>query len=50
MIAAKELMDGLSVALLTGDTTLTVDQAWEHVKVLLPDRPSEASREGRPST
>jgi AcrR family transcriptional regulator len=30
------LMDGLSVALLTGDTTLTVEQAWEHVKALLP--------------
>jgi AcrR family transcriptional regulator len=30
------LMDGLSVALLTGDTTLTVEQAWMHVKALLP--------------
>jgi AcrR family transcriptional regulator len=30
------LIDGLSVALLTGDTTLTVDQAWQHVKALLP--------------
>jgi AcrR family transcriptional regulator len=30
------LMDGLSVALLTGDTTLTVEQAWQHVKALLP--------------
>lgn len=30
------LMDGLSVALLTGDTTLTVEQAWEHVRALLP--------------
>jgi hypothetical protein len=30
------LMDGLSVALLTGGTTLTVEQAWEHVKALLP--------------
>lgn len=30
------LMDGLSVALLTGDTTLTVEQAWKHVKALLP--------------
>jgi AcrR family transcriptional regulator len=30
------LMDGLSVALLTGDATLTVDQAWEHVRALLP--------------
>ena len=30
------LMDGLSVALLTGDPTLTVEQAWEHVKALLP--------------
>ena len=29
------LMDGLSVALLTGDPTLTVDQAWQHVKALL---------------
>jgi len=30
------LMDGLSVALLTADTTLTVEQAWQHVKALLP--------------
>jgi AcrR family transcriptional regulator len=30
------LIDGLSVALLTGDTTLTVDEAWQHVKALLP--------------
>jgi AcrR family transcriptional regulator len=30
------LIDGLSVALLIGDTTLTVEQAWEHVKALLP--------------
>jgi len=30
------LMDGLSVALLTGDPTLTVEQAWKHVKALLP--------------
>jgi AcrR family transcriptional regulator len=30
------LMDGLSVALLTGDTTLTVEQAWHHVKAILP--------------
>jgi AcrR family transcriptional regulator len=30
------LMEGLSVALLMGDTTLTVEQAWEHVKALLP--------------
>jgi AcrR family transcriptional regulator len=30
------LMDGLSVALLTGDTTLTVETAWEHVRALLP--------------
>ena len=30
------LIDGLSVSLLTGDTTLTVDQAWQHVKALLP--------------
>lgn len=30
------LIDGLSVALLTGDTALTVDQAWQHVKALLP--------------
>ncbi|GAB2811928.1 TetR/AcrR family transcriptional regulator [Lentzea nigeriaca] len=30
------LIDGLSVSLLTGDTTLTVDKAWEHVKALLP--------------
>ena len=30
------LIDGLSVALLTGDTTLTAEQAWQHVKALLP--------------
>jgi len=30
------LMEGLSVALLTGDTTLTVEQAWQHVQALLP--------------
>ena len=30
------LMDGLSVALLTGDTTLTVEQACQHVQALLP--------------
>ena len=30
------LVDGLSVALLTGDPTLTLEQAWEHVKALLP--------------
>jgi AcrR family transcriptional regulator len=33
---ALALIDGLSVALLTGDTTLTVEQAWQHVKALLP--------------
>jgi AcrR family transcriptional regulator len=30
------LIDGLSVALLTGDTTLTLDRAWEHVQAILP--------------
>ena len=30
------LIDGLSVSLLTGDPTLTADQAWQHVKALLP--------------
>jgi len=30
------LIDGLSVALLTGDPTLTAEQAWQHVKALLP--------------
>lgn len=30
------LVDGLSVALLTDDSTLTLDKAWEHVKALLP--------------
>ncbi|MEV5721533.1 TetR family transcriptional regulator C-terminal domain-containing protein [Amycolatopsis mediterranei] len=30
------LIDGLSVALLTGDPTLTGEQAWQHVKALLP--------------
>ena len=29
-------MDGLSVALLTGDTAFTVEQAWQHVKALRP--------------
>jgi AcrR family transcriptional regulator len=38
------LMDGLSVALLTGDTTLTVDQAWRHVKALLPATDSDTQR------
>jgi AcrR family transcriptional regulator len=37
------LMDGLSVALLTGDPTLTVDRAWQHVKALLP-APEPSSR------
>ena len=36
--------DGLSVALLTGDTTLTVDQAWEHVKALLPATDRDTQR------
>ncbi|MGW3961481.1 TetR/AcrR family transcriptional regulator [Amycolatopsis sp. NPDC005003] len=30
------LIDGLSVGLLTGDPTLTAEQAWQHVKALLP--------------
>jgi AcrR family transcriptional regulator len=30
------MTDGLSVSLLTGDPTLTVDQAWGHVRALLP--------------
>lgn len=30
------LIDGLSVALLTGDPTLTAEQAWQHVRALLP--------------
>lgn len=30
------LIDGLGVALLTADTTLTLEQAWEHVRALLP--------------
>jgi hypothetical protein len=34
-------MTRLSVALLIGDTSLTVEQAWEHVKSLLP--PAHAS-------
>ena len=33
---ALALIDGLSVALLTGDPTLTAEQAWQHVKALLP--------------
>jgi len=37
------LMDGLSVALLTGDTTLTLEQAWEHVKALLPATDSDCA-------
>ena len=36
------LIDGLSVALLTGDTTLTIEQAWRHVKALLPTQPRPA--------
>ena len=39
------LIDGLSVALLTGDTTLTAEQAWEHVRALLP----APERGGHPS-
>lgn len=31
------LMDGLSVALLTGDPAYSVELAWEHVRALLPD-------------
>jgi AcrR family transcriptional regulator len=38
------LMDGLSVALLTGDTTLTVEQAWQHVKALLPTSSCDTER------
>jgi len=38
------LMDGLSVALLTGDTTLTVEQAWQHVKALLPTTDRDTQR------
>jgi AcrR family transcriptional regulator len=43
------LMDGLSVALLTGDTTLTVEQAWEHVRALLPtsDQDTQHGRAAR---
>jgi len=37
------LMDGLSVALLTGDTTLTGEQAWQHVKALLPETSRDAA-------
>lgn len=32
------LLDGLSVALLTGEPGLTKDLAWEHVRALLPGR------------
>ena len=39
------LMDGLSVALLTGDTPLTVDHAWQHVKALLPTATSTGAPE-----
>ncbi|MCC9705393.1 TetR family transcriptional regulator [Streptomyces sp. MNU76] len=38
------LMEGLSVALLTGDTTLTVEQAWQHVKALLPAADQDTQR------
>ncbi len=38
------LIDGLSVALLTGDITLTVDQAWQHVKALLPATDRDTQR------
>ena len=41
------MLDGLSVALLTGDPTLTLDQAWEHVRALLPATDREPQR--RPS-
>jgi len=43
------LMDGLSVALLTGDTTLTVEQAWQHVKALLPATDPDTQRKDRPA-
>ncbi|WP_240496647.1 TetR/AcrR family transcriptional regulator [Streptomyces torulosus] len=42
------LMDGLSVALLTGDTTLTVEGAWQHVKALLPAAPPDQPRRAGP--
>jgi len=38
------LVDGLSVPLLTGDPTLTVEQAWQHVQALLPRPDSDAHR------
>jgi AcrR family transcriptional regulator len=38
------LIDGLGVALLTGDTTLTLDEAWTHVKALLPTPQLQARR------
>lgn len=38
------LLDGLSVALLTGDTTLTVEQAWQHVQALLPATDRDTQR------
>ncbi|MEU5266231.1 TetR/AcrR family transcriptional regulator [Amycolatopsis sp. NPDC021455] len=36
------LIDGLSVALLTGDPTLTAEKAWQHVKALLPTTPRDS--------
>jgi hypothetical protein len=41
------LMDGLSVALLTGDPALTAEQAWQHVKALLPTPHSDTPRKTR---
>jgi AcrR family transcriptional regulator len=41
------LIDGLSVALLTGDSTLTVEQAWQHVKALLPATDRDTRRDAR---
>ena len=40
------LIEGLSIALLVEDTTLTVEQAWQHVRALLP----APGRDTRPRT
>ena len=36
----RALLDGLAVALLTGEPGINIDVAWEHVRALLPSRQS----------
>jgi len=34
----RALLDGLAVALLTGEPGISIEVAWEHVRALLPNR------------